>query len=645
MPLDTRIALTGQPLQLESPLAQYSQLMSVVNAGTQNQLAQMQMSAAQRAMLEEEGAQNYLADPTNDLTTAAGQRGLLRFGKPGQTALKSLAEQRKLQTEEDKSKYEFEVKTLDRAIGQILNLTDLPMAFADIDRQIAAKSITPQQGAELKTRINNAPDFSTWQNQTLTGMLDAKERLGAMAEQRYQDFRGRPAPVAPAAAAAPLPQAMATAPINDARAALMPVPAERSVNAIQLGDGNVVYRVDGKDVPFAVYADAVRGRNQAQGANAAIAAAPAPMAPAAAPMAPAVAPTPPAPAPAQPDMANALALKIQGLQEQRNQLEPFLRSSSAKLKYEDLGKQIDNLSKGFSISAGGAYYQPGVGVIERPAAAPTSADVTTMKALGYPITQDGFKAYQDAKRQDRLLTPEEEAQKARIAKAGATNLRVDAYVPASVEAQKQFVQTATEERKALRNAPDTIKNIEAAKKLIPSASTFMGTGGEPLLAAASFLNNRLGFGISTKGVTDATVLRTRLFEGILDNLKKLDSQPSQEQQRVLAEALGNLGTDPAALEQILDRIGETVRDRVDRFNTDVTEAETRGVKFPFKPQIGMPARKLSPEDSAAQIPTGRTAAPTIPQSAIDALKAGKGTDAQFDEIFGSGAAKRARGGR
>ena len=48
MPLDTRIALSGQPLQLESPLAQYGKLMSVVNAGTQNQLAQMQMSAAQR---------------------------------------------------------------------------------------------------------------------------------------------------------------------------------------------------------------------------------------------------------------------------------------------------------------------------------------------------------------------------------------------------------------------------------------------------------------------------------------------------------------------------------------------------------------------------------------------------------------------
>jgi hypothetical protein len=205
---------------------------------------------------------------------------------------------------------------------------------------------------------------------------------------------------------------------------------------------------------------------------------------------------------------------------------------------------------------------------------------------------------------DVVLPPLVEAQKSRIAKAGAARnvTNVNAFTPASVEAQKQFVQTASDERKQLRNAPDALKNIQAAKKLIPTASTFMGKGGEPLLAAASFLNNRLGFGISTQGVTDATVLRTRLFEGILENLKKLDSQPSQEQQRVLGEALGNLGTDPAALEQILDRIAETVEDRVSRFNTDVSEAEARGVKFPFKPQITLPPKALSPKAAADQIP-------------------------------------------
>ena len=217
----------------------------------------------------------------------------------------------------------------------------------------------------------------------------------------------------------------------------------------------------------------------------------------------------------------------------------------------------------------------------------------------------------EAKAVDTLL----EKRGLKVAKEGAAQTNVNAYTPASVEAQKQFVQDVAKERSVLRTAPDTIKNIEAAKKLIPTASTFMGKGGEPLLAAASFLNNRLGFGISTQGVTDATVLRTRLFEGILDNLKKLDSQPSQEQQRVLSEALGNLGTDPAALEQILNRIAETVTDRVDRYNTDVTESEARGIKFPFKPQITLPQRPRAPGSAASQIPT-QSSVPTASQKPI-----------------------------
>jgi len=236
------------------------------------------------------------------------------------------------------------------------------------------------------------------------------------------------------------------------------------------------------------------------------------------------------------------------------------------------------------------------------------ADRVAVAEFGKPFSD---LTQTEAKAVDALL----EKRGLKVAKEGAAQTNVNAYTPASVEAQKQFVQDVAKERSVLRTAPDTIKNIEAAKKLIPSASTFMGKGGEPLLAAASFLNNRLGFGISTQGVTDATVLRTRLFEGILDNLKKLDSQPSQEQQRVLSEALGNLGTDPAALEQILNRIAETVTDRVDRYNIDVTESEARGIKFPFKPQITLPQRPRAPGSAASQIPT-QSSAPTTSQKPI-----------------------------
>jgi hypothetical protein len=52
-----------------------------------------------------------------------------------------------------------------------------------------------------------------------------------------------------------------------------------------------------------------------------------------------------------------------------------------------------------------------------PEKTPTSADATTMQALGFPLTPDGYRAFRDAQRVERLLTPEEEAQKTRIALA------------------------------------------------------------------------------------------------------------------------------------------------------------------------------------------------------------------------------------
>jgi hypothetical protein len=248
---------------------------------------------------------------------------------------------------------------------------------------------------------------------------------------------------------------------------------------------------------------------------------------------------------------------------------------------------------------------------------PVPEKIRMMRQLGFPETQEGYRQFEEFGRapQDTRTSDIKNYKEALeggfqgsfydfltgLRKAGSpvSTVKVDAFVPASEQAQADFIKEASNTRKALANAADTIKNVVAAKALIPSASTFMGTGGEPLLAAASFFNNRLGFSIATQGITDATELNTRLFEGILDNLKKLDSNPSTEQQRVLREALGSLGTDPSALPRILDRIEETMRDRVARYNQDVTEAEKRGVKFPYRPQIDLPPAKSSAATGAA----------------------------------------------
>jgi hypothetical protein len=128
----------------------------------------------------------------------------------------------------------------------------------------------------------------------------------------------------------------------------------------------------------------------------------------------------------------------------------------------------------------------------------------------------------------------------------------------------------------------------------------MGPGGEGLLGAAKFLNNRMGMNIDTEGVNSAEELRTRIFFNIMDNLKKMDAQPSQQQQQIMQQSLGNLGTDPNALPKVLDAFGDAIRGKVDLHNKEVAGATSRGVKFPYDPTIDltMPKRRASDKPGA-----------------------------------------------
>lgn len=271
--------------------------------------------------------------------------------------------------------------------------------------------------------------------------------------------------------------------------------------------------------------------------------------------------------------------------------------------------------------------------------------IRKMRELGFPITKEGFAEFSRTSqaqagprvdiigvvkgtdtpvyfdkdtRQQFTIGVDASGKQVTVPYTGAVNrststvtapvdVRVNAVVPASETAQAEYMKGARTTFEALRNAQPTLDNIEKAKALVPGAQGFMGTGGEPLLAAASFLNNRLGTSINTTGVTDAQELRSRLFFGILDNLKKLDSQPSQQQQNALQQALGSIGTDPTALPRVLDAFADSIRTKVNLYNQDVTSAEERGVRFPYRPQIQLKPPS-SPGAAAAQIPAGAPAA-------------------------------------
>ena len=68
-------------------------------------------------------------------------------------------------------------------------------------------------------------------------------------------------------------------------------------------------------------------------------------------------------------------------------------------------------------------------------------EIATMKALGYPPTQAGYQAYRDAQRQERMLTPDEEAQRIRISAASRAKPADLKQVP--VHAQKAIVGAST----------------------------------------------------------------------------------------------------------------------------------------------------------------------------------------------------------
>jgi hypothetical protein len=195
---------------------------------------------------------------------------------------------------------------------------------------------------------------------------------------------------------------------------------------------------------------------------------------------------------------------------------------------------------------------------------------------------------------------------------------------ASDTAMKEYVKDISEQRKMYASAPAVLENIEKAKSLIPDAKKFMGTGGEGLLEATKFFNNRIGTEINAKGVSSAEELRSRLFMGVMDNLKKMDSQPTQQQQVALQEAVGKLGTDPNALPQVLDIMADSLRTKIGIYNTDVTEAEKRGVKFPYKPQIELPPKSSGASaggGTSVTTPDGKVFSFPTPEAAAQFKKA------------------------
>lgn len=168
------------------------------------------------------------------------------------------------------------------------------------------------------------------------------------------------------------------------------------------------------------------------------------------------------------------------------------------------------------------------------------------------------------------------------------------FLPASETAQVEFIREFRDTYKQLKTAPTDVANLRRAAELSKTEGRkYMGTGGQAFLSAAKFLKNRVGIDIDEKAIAAGEEIRTVLFQNVLNNLRKLDAQPSQQQQFIMQEALGNLDTDPDALPRVVQVYEDVIRGRVEQHNREFAEMKANpnlANAFPYSLEIKLPER-------------------------------------------------------
>jgi hypothetical protein len=131
---------------------------------------------------------------------------------------------------------------------------------------------------------------------------------------------------------------------------------------------------------------------------------------------------------------------------------------------------------------------------------------------------------------------------------------------------------------------------------------------------------------------------------VLKIVPRFEGPQSDKDTQSYREAAGKLA-DPTVPNEIrraaAAEIVRVLKDRKGRLGSTVTiPMQTAGSQAPAAVAVPAAAGAVQPQAPAA---TPSAGFPTPPQAAIDALRAGRGTAAQFDEVFGPGAAARVMG--
>ena len=211
MPLNTNIAMSGQPVQIANPMEMYGKMASIQNAQNQNTLAQYQLGAAQRAEAKDISRTNALAQAGTDDTAIAN--ALLRSGdiKGYSDFLKSRADQGSANIKLLSDKLSLLPEAYKRA--------DTPEAYLTLHQSVHADPIlgpwlkstgaTPEKGlATLQNAVETGKfnELSMGSMQSVAQLLEGMKPMSVAASSSvYNPQTGtfNQAPAAPVAPAAP----------------------------------------------------------------------------------------------------------------------------------------------------------------------------------------------------------------------------------------------------------------------------------------------------------------------------------------------------------------------------------------------------------------------------------------------------------
>jgi hypothetical protein len=200
------------------------------------------------------------------------------------------------------------------------------------------------------------------------------------------------------------------------------------------------------------------------------------------------------------------------------------------------------------------------------AATATPADIKTMQALGYPINQAGYQAYRDAQRPDRLLTPDEEAQKIRIGQktrpiTTITNVQEKAEAGAF---GKLLVDQYGDVSKAASLAVKTLPSLQS--NITALANGFDTGFGKEAVAAGARVLGALGVKDAEKFATDAQTFQANATQAVLQRqLEQKGPQTESDAQRI-TQTGAQLGNTKASNQFILSVAQEQLKRDIDQRN-------------------------------------------------------------------------------